>query len=301
MSTIVHNAFDKRPSHLHKHVDVVWCDTSKAVLDVFLRNASTLIGDEGVVYIFAQPEYLPVSRVFFDVMLKYGIIATDMIPRFNQYCASGQALTDVSQRIANVVLFVQRRRDNEQPRHPIACTGRRRIPTHPIRSLPSQSNQPRDIHHGSQPQHDQRHIKLERIHMWQSRQQRPIVCIALMHDGVSRTETTFRESAASSDRNSLSRLSKLYENLTKWTVFQRVSLGRLRVMDERMKRLIKRIALRPNETSTFKIREHSTSSGYIRLSYAPSTNQLSFSMIFSIAAAIDSSEFFTNSAPLKSQ
>ncbi|MFP3505867.1 bis-aminopropyl spermidine synthase family protein [Burkholderia sp. SIMBA_062] len=90
LKTIVHNAFDELPAHLHGDADVVWCDPSKAVLDAFLRNASALIGDEGVVYTFAQPEYLPVSRVFFDVMLKYGMIATDMIPRFNQYCASGQ-------------------------------------------------------------------------------------------------------------------------------------------------------------------------------------------------------------------
>lgn len=90
LHTIEYNAFNELPAHLRHQADVAWCDPSKDVLDVFLRNASALIKDDGVIYTFAQPEYLPKSKKFFETMLKYNTIATDIIPRFNQYCGAGQ-------------------------------------------------------------------------------------------------------------------------------------------------------------------------------------------------------------------
>ncbi|AOK65184.1 hypothetical protein C6P86_01740 [Burkholderia multivorans] len=57
-----------------------------------------------------------------------------------------QAFADVGPIIAYMVLFVQRPRDNEPPRHPIACAERLRI------SALSDTK-------------DQRHIKHERVHM----------------------------------------------------------------------------------------------------------------------------------------
>lgn len=90
LKVIQHDAFEELPINLLSSADFVWCDPSKRVLDVFLKNASSLIHDNGVIYTFAQPEYLPVSKDFFETMLKYNMIATDIIPRFNQYCGSGQ-------------------------------------------------------------------------------------------------------------------------------------------------------------------------------------------------------------------
>lgn len=90
LNTILYNAFDPLPNVLYNKANIVWCDPSKDVLDVFLRNASLLMEKDGTLYTFAQPEYLPVKSNFFDSMLKYKLIATDIIPRFNQYCSGGQ-------------------------------------------------------------------------------------------------------------------------------------------------------------------------------------------------------------------